>query len=351
MRFRRAAREQRQQIKWVALAGSMAGATVIVFIALYDVVGENVANPAILLSVMGMPISAGIAILRHRLYDIDVVINRALVYGVLTLLLAGAYAATTLVLGTALGSGSGWTTAGATLAVAAAFRPLRARVQDMMNRRFARARYDAFRRIATFLEELRSGRAAPEHVEPLLREIVQDAELELRLFLPESQEYVDARGRALEDARDDSRERTPIERAGQPLGMVLHGPGNQQRPGFLSEVVAAAGLAIEIARLRVGLRRQLEEVEASRTRIVSAGYEERRRIERDLHDGAQQRLVSIGLALRHVQHELGDSPNGAVAALDGPVDEIALAIQELRVLARGVRPAQLDEGLAPALRE
>jgi len=106
-------------------------------------------------------------------------------------------------------------------------------------------------------------------------------------------------------------------------------------------------------RLRVGrveLRRQLDEVEASRARIVSAGYEERRRIERDLHDGAQQRLVSIGLQLRHVQHELGPSPNGAVAALERPVEEITLAIKDLRELARGVRPAQLDEGLAPALR-
>ena len=74
---------------------------------------------------------------------------------------------------------------------------------------------------------------------------------------------------------------------------------------MLEEVVEAAGLAIEIARLHVERRRQLDEVEASRARIVSAGYEERRRLERDLHDGAQQRLVSIGLALRHAQHELG----------------------------------------------
>ena len=103
--------------------------------------------------------------------------------------------------------------------------------------------------------------------------------------------------------------RTPVTRAGTPLGMVLHSPvDEEERPGLLEEVVEAAGLAIEIARLRVALRRQLDEVEASRARIVSAGYEERRRLERDLHDGAQQRLVSIGLALRHAQHELGVAP-------------------------------------------
>lgn len=349
VRFRRAASVERQQLKWFAYAAGLAGVVLPVAVFFYD---ESVlVQIAIAVAISALPIAAGVAILRHRLYDIDVVINRTLVYGVLSLLLAGAYAATTLVLGTALGSGSAWATAGATLAVAAAFRPLRARVQDQVDRRFARARYDARRRIADFLEELRSGRAAPEQIEALLREVLEDEQLELRFFLPESRDYVDARGRTVADPPADPRARTPVERAGQPLGMVLHTPADQERPGLVSEVVEAAGLAIEIARLRVELRRQLEQVEASRARIVTAGYEERRRIERDLHDGAQQRLVSIGLQLRHIQHELGPVANGAVAALDRPVEEITLAIAELRELARGVRPAQLDAGLAPALRE
>ena len=111
----------------------------------------------------------------------------------------------------------------------------------------------------------------------------------------------------------------------------------------------AGGLAIEIARLHVELRRQLTEVEASRARIVAAGYAERRRIERDLHDGAQQRLVSIGLELRHVQHQTG-------ADLDGRADarrscRPPVAIDELRELAQGLPPSQLDAGLEPALRE
>ena len=93
-------------------------------------------------------------------------------------------------------------------------------------------------------------------------------------------------------------------------------------------------MAVEIARLRVELRRQLEEVEASRARIIAVADEERRRIERDLHDGAQQRLVSIGLALRHAQHTLGITAPEASRALDGAVVEIAMAIDELRELAR-----------------
>jgi signal transduction histidine kinase len=131
---------------------------------------------------------------------------------------------------------------------------------------------------------------------------------------------------------------------------VVHDPALAEHPVLLESVISAAGLAIEIARLRVEVRRQLAQVEASRARIVAVGYEERRRLERDLHDGAQQRLVSIGLALRDVQRQL--PPGSAPAtALDTTVAELATAIEELRELARGVRPASLDDGLAPALRE
>ena len=177
-----------------------------------------------------------------------------------------------------------------------------------------------------------------------------DARLELRFLLPEGGGYVNVRGGPAVDTPGDVRERTPIERAGTRLGMVLHDPGAQERPDLLRRVVEAAGLAIEIARLRTELRRQLDEVAASRARIVAAGDAERRRIERNLHDGAQQRLVSIGLALRHAQHELG--PEAAAGqTLEGALAEIGDAIDELRELARGLRPAQLDAGLAPALRE
>src|SRR5215211_740898 len=91
LRFRRARGEQRQQLKWLAFAGAVAGTCVIVFIAVYDVVGEDVANAAIMLGILSLPLAAGVAILRYRLYDIDVVINRTLVYGALTATLAAAY--------------------------------------------------------------------------------------------------------------------------------------------------------------------------------------------------------------------------------------------------------------------
>ena len=186
----------------------------------------------------------------------------------------------------------------------------------------------------------------------MLREILGDPDLELRFWLPESEIYVDARGRTTSGRLDDARVSTPVTRAGAPLGLVVHRPVDDERPGMLEQSVEAAGLAIEIVRLRVELRRQLEEVEESRARIVSAGYAERRRIERDLHDGAQQRLVSVGLAMRHAQHELAEGSNGVpTEILDDAVAELTEAIEELRELARGVRPAQLDAGLVPALRE
>jgi signal transduction histidine kinase len=286
------------------------------------------------------------------LYGIDLVINRTLVYGSVTVLLAGAFAATVLVLGTALGRGSPWTTAAATLVVALAFRPVRARMQDAVDRRFNRARYDALGRMTAFLDDLRAGRAAPEHVEALLRALLRDPTLELRFYLSESQLYVDAQGFPALDPPDDRRAHTPIQRSGLPLGQVLHSPSStQDDPTLLRQLVEVGGLAIEIARLRVELRRQLAEVQASRARLVTAANQERRRIERDLHDGAQQRFVSIGLALRHAQHALGAAAPEVTQALDGAVAEISVAIDELRELARGLRPAQLDAGLGSALRE
>ena len=355
VRLRRARGLERQQLKLVLAVGSVAATVAALVMSTWFIwpTGHLQARIAVLgVCFASVPLAAGFAILRYRLYEIDVVVNRTLVYGAITVILAAAFAATVVLLGTALGRGSAWATAAATLVVAIAFRPLRARVQDAVDRRFNRARYDALRRMADFLEDLRAGRAAPEEVEGVLREVLSDPRLELLFFLPESELYVDARGMPVADVPHDGRERVPVERGGQPLGIVLHELASEEDPTLLRRVVEAGGLAIEIARLRVELRRQLAEVEASRARIVAAANEERRRIERDLHDGAQQRLVSIGLALRHAQHELGSaSPQRAGQTLDGAVAEVAVAIDELRELARGLPPSQLDAGLAPAFHE
>jgi signal transduction histidine kinase len=355
VRLRRARGLERQQLKLVLAVGFLAATVAALLMATWLIwpTGHLQLRIAVLgFCFASVPLAAGVAILRYRLYEIDVVVNRTLVYAAITLILAVTFAVTVVLLGTLLGRGSVWATAAATLVVAVAFRPLRARVQDAVDRRFNGARYDALRRMADFLEDLRAGRAAPEEVDGVLRDVMSDPRLALLFFLPESELYVDARGMSLTDLPEDGRERIPVERGGQPLAIVLHDLSNEEDPTLLRKVVEAGGLAIEIAQLRVGLRRQLGEVEASRTRIVTAANEERRRIERDLHDGAQQRLVSIGLALRHAQHELGtSSPQRASHTLDGALAEVAVAIDELRELARGLPPAQLDAGLGPAFRE
>jgi signal transduction histidine kinase len=300
------------------------------------------------LSLTALPVATGIAILRHGLLDIDLVINRTLVYGALTVLLAAAYVTTSLLLGTAVDADSAWVTAASTLVAAAAFRPLRARLQTGVDRRFDPARAHALRRIDEFLEDLRAGHALPETIEPVLRDVLDDPTLELRFLVPETGRYVDALGIERMDPPADHRLRIPID----PLGVVLCDPERHPSPATVAKVVAAGGLAVEIARLRVELRRQLHQVEDSRARIVAAGHEERRRIERDLHDGAQQRLVSVGLALRHAQFELESGPREQVdRTLDDAVVQITAVIDELRELAQGLPPSQLDAGLAAALHE
>jgi signal transduction histidine kinase len=352
-RMKRATPVERQQIKLLAYAATLIPLAVIVgwLEALLTGNADTGATIALAVVLVAIPLAIGVAIMRYRLYEIDRLINRTLVYVTLTALLAGTYAAVSLSLGVALGSGSTLATAAATLAVALAFGTLRSRVQRIVDRRFARARYEGLRRVERHLVDLRAGRASPEETGAVLAEALGDPTAELLLWLPDGEQYVDAGGRVVDPAAEDGRELTPVRRGELPLGAVLHAPELLEQPDLLESVINAAGLAIEIARLRAEVQRRLAEVHESRARIVTAGYEERRRLERDLHDGAQQRLVSIGLAIRHVQAKLGPGAADIGATLEGTVDEIFRAIDELRELARGVRPACLDDGLAPALRE
>lgn len=349
-RLRRSSGIERLQLRWFAFASIFAAVVLPTVALLWSVVPA--VRPLTALALTSIPVAAGIAVLRYRLYDIDLVISRTLVYSALTLTLAGTYTVAVVVLGAALGRNSAWATAGATLAAAAAFGPVRRRLQDAVDRRFNRARFDAFQQMSLFLDNLRAGRAAPEEVEGVLRDALDVENLEVRLVLPGSAMAVDLYGRPVADDPSDGRGRWPIRRAGTILGTVVGPPDLAERGSLVPKLLDTGALAVEIARLRVELRRQLEEVEASRARIVAAADRERRRIERDLHDGAQQRLVSIGLALRHAQHALGTAVDPDVCrTLDDAVAEITVAIDELRQLAGGLRPAQLDAGLGAALRD
>jgi signal transduction histidine kinase len=354
VRFRAATGVERQQLKWLAYVGSCVPFVLaLCIVSQLFLGGLGVAfTLAFVFINIGVPVAVGIAIFRHGLYDVDRLINRTLVYGTLTVLLSIAYAALTLLLGVLLGRGSAWATAGATLAVALAFRPLRSWVQRAVDWRFDRSKYEALRAVEGFLEDVRRNRASPERVGEVLGRALHDPTLELLFWLPESGIYVDRSGQPVtEPGPEDPRARTPLEHGETHLGLLLHDPGLLVRRELLRSVLGASGLAVEIARLRVEVRVQLAAVQASRSRILAAGDEERRRIERDLHDGAQQRLVSLGVSLRLVQRGLDGRSPTLRAALDEAVEEVGRAIADLRELARGVRPARLDEGLGVAIRD
>jgi len=156
LRFRRSQGVERQQLKWFTYAGVLGFAWLVVDPVLPDVALFQLVSG---LTTALVPVAAGIAVLRYRLYDIDRLINRTLVYGLLTALLAGVYAGAVLVLGQAFG-GVGrdppsWAVAGATLAVAALFRPARRRIQQAVDRRFNRRRYDAVKTVEAFSARLR----------------------------------------------------------------------------------------------------------------------------------------------------------------------------------------------------
>ena len=156
VRFRRSTGIERQQLKWISAALILVGVS-LGLTAGAPVFGEATFFIAFI-ALAAMPVATGVAMLRYRLYDIDVVINRALVYGALTAILAGIYLGAVLLLGLVLNplaGGSGLTVAASTLAVAALFRPARARVQETVDRRFFRSKYDASRTLERFGAHMR----------------------------------------------------------------------------------------------------------------------------------------------------------------------------------------------------
>jgi len=169
---------------------------------------------------------------------------------------------------------------------------------------------------------------------------------------PSLRAFTDATGQAAIPPTDGAaRAVLAIGTAEAPELVIAHDPALRDDPGLVSAAAAAVRLAVENERLQAEVRAQLEAVQASRARIVEAQDDERRRIERDLHDGAQQRLVSLQLSLQMLRRDLGpDADPAAVAELEAATAEAAAAIADIRELARGVHPAILREaGLGPAL--
>ena len=214
----------------------------------------------------------------------------------------------------------------------------------LLQRRLARGA------VAGLVVELGEGATSVDLREALGRTL-GDPSLELAYWVPASARYVDSGGSPVElPQQGGERAATVLEREGEPIAALIHDPALAENNELVQSVCAAAGLTLENARLQAELRARLAELQASRARLVTATEGERRRIERDLHDGTQQRLVSIAMTLGLAESKLAADRPAVQPVLREARAALAVALAELRELTQGIRPAILVErGLAAAL--
>jgi signal transduction histidine kinase len=198
---------------------------------------------------------------------------------------------------------------------------------------------------STLVVELRAG--GIETLRDRLARALGDPTLEVVYWLDDAAGYVDDQGLPVQLPLSTKRAVTKVLADGAPVAALLHDPALLDEPDLIESVRATAGLVLENRRLAAEVRAQLAEVRASRARIVAAADDERRRLERDLHDGAQQQLVGLSLKLRLAQ---SGADAATVAALDQAQDDVEQALGELREFARGVHPSILrEDGLDAAV--
>ena len=173
----------------------------------------------------------------------------------------------------------------------------------------------------------------------MLQEAQGDPGLRIALARPDG--WSDLRGVPVEEPVGFA-----LEAGGDTIGMITLGWESARARRRIADLARVAWVPIEVSRLRLVLREALDEVEASRVRLVDAAATERKRLERDLHDGAQQRIIATGMRLRSLQQRLDST---AAAEVDTAIGELEVTVTELRRLAHGVRPSRLDDGLGPAL--
>ena len=363
VRFVRSRGDERQQLKWIAFGALIMGLEFLVTV-IHEV-------PTIFdaIAVVPLAIAIGVAILKYRLYDIDVVINKTLVYGAMAAFITAVYVAVVVGIGRAVGSDRNLgLSILATAMVAVGFAPVRERVQRVANRVVYGTRATPYEVLSEFSGGM-ANTVATEELLPRMARIVAESvgAAEVDVWLQVGSELVreaswpQAVGEpsptapptapAGADARvriDGTDATVPVRHQGELLGVIAIGKprGETVTPAeskLLEDLASQAGLVLRNVRL-------IEELKTSRQRLVSAQDEERRRLERNLHDGAQQRLVSIALALRMARGLVPVDRADVGGRLDQAAEELSLALSELREFARGIHPAILTErGLVPAL--
>lgn len=343
----------RAQIRWLALAGLGLPSFPLLCLIEIGIHGRPgwFSVAALLVSLVGIPVAAAIAIVRHDLYDVDRALAATVTWGLVSAVLLGLYAACSAGAGLVLGRGSATAAAGATAVCALALVPLRRQIQRVVDRRLYPVRQAALDAIDALQAAIALGRGQPEDLEAVLQRALRHPELRVGYRAPagdgpatrQADRFVDAAG---EPCPGDG---VAIVRAGTTIGILVPGPSGALSDDLLRQVAERATTLVEMVGLRLQLRGAVTEVEASRARLLHIGDRERRRLERDLHDGAQQRLVSLGMALRLAQRHLGDGTVDVNDLLDHSVAELSIAVAELRQIAHGLRPTSLDDGLDAAV--
>ena len=214
----------------------------------------------------------------------------------------------------------------------------------LLNARLARSS------VADLFLELRN-EPAPGDLRDALARALRDPSLQLAYWLPDYESYVDLLGRPVQLKDLEGRAITLIDRRGEHVAALIYDPALEDEPELLDSVQAAAGIALENGRLHAELRARLEELKGSRARIVEAAQNERQLLERNLHDGAQQRLIALSLNLGLLEARIDGDPE-IKAAVDQARREIAASLTELREIARGIHPAVVSgHGLEVALEQ
>jgi signal transduction histidine kinase len=378
LRFRRSHGDERQQIKWFALAaGLLIGWLVLSTIGqaagidwLYDSWFDTVVSGFAFLAI---PIAVGVAILKYQLYEIDVVIRKTVVVGVLAAFITMVYVAIVVGIGAvAAGSVSNrFLPIVAAVVIAVAFQPVQAAARRLANHLILGPRATPYEVLSAFSERV-AGTYATEDLLPRMARILGEgtgadrAEVWLRVgekLRPAAAWPPDAAARSepipIRDGELPSLgpgvDALPVRQDGELLGAIAvtkppSEPVSPEEAKLLAHLAAQAGLVLRNVRLTEELRARLDELQASRVRIVAAQDQERRRLERNLHDGAQQQLVALAVKQRLAEGMVRRDPEKAASMLAELQQDTSEALENLRDLARGIYPPLLaDKGLTAAL--
>lgn len=358
VRYRRSRGEERLQLKWFVFAIAFIVATLLVSIGLGRFLADwN--NLVFAAAIAALPVGTGVAILRYRLYGIDLIINKTVVYGGLAAFITAVYAGIVVGIGSLVGAGGepnlGLSLA-ATAIVAVAFQPVRGRVQRFANKLVYGERVTPYEAITGFshrmAESLSLDSVLPQMAEAAAKG-VGGTRSRVRLFLPGGGEQV---VHWPPDSQADSFDRSlEVIHQAEVVGeiSVAKAPGeqvNKSEEKLLTDLASQAGLAMRNLRLTGELQQKLLELQESRKRIVAAQDEERRRMERDIHDGAQQQMVSMAVKLGLAKNIVARDAQKASALLEEVKKTNDEAVETLRDLARGLFPQILTErGIGAAL--